>query len=188
MEVSKVLPFFFVIFSLFNGIVRPYTQLPRFWSSWLYHLNPSTYWMSGVVSATMSSIPVACSPNELTTFNAPAGETCFHYASRFLESAGGYLINPDATQNCGYCAFKNGDEYLRVLGMGGKGEMWRDLGIFAVFCVSNWMLVYFFIYTVRIRGWSFGLGWVFRRLERGIEGVKRLLMRTGRKGISERKI
>lgn len=40
-------------------------------------------------------------------------------------------------------------------------DKWRDFGIFLAFVVSNWFLVYFFIYTVRIRGWSFGFGYVF---------------------------
>lgn len=40
-------------------------------------------------------------------------------------------------------------------------DKWRDFGIFLAFVISNWFLVYFFIYTVRIRGWSFGLGYVF---------------------------
>ena len=32
--ISNVLPFFFVMFSLFNGVVRPYSQLPVFWRYW----------------------------------------------------------------------------------------------------------------------------------------------------------
>jgi len=39
-----VLPFFFVMFSLFNGVVRPYSMLPVFWRYWMYWVNPSTYW------------------------------------------------------------------------------------------------------------------------------------------------
>lgn len=42
--ISNVLPFFFVMFSLFNGVVRPYSMLPVFWRYWMYWVNPSTYW------------------------------------------------------------------------------------------------------------------------------------------------
>ena len=42
--ISNVLPFFFVMFSLFNGVVRPYSMLPAFWRYWMYYVNPSTYW------------------------------------------------------------------------------------------------------------------------------------------------
>ena len=31
--ISNVLPFFFVMFSLFNGVVRPYSTIPVFWVS-----------------------------------------------------------------------------------------------------------------------------------------------------------
>lgn len=42
--ISNVLPFFFVMFSLFNGVVRPYSMLPVFWKYWMYWVNPATYW------------------------------------------------------------------------------------------------------------------------------------------------
>ena len=42
--ISNVLPFFFVMFGLFNGVVRPYSMLPAFWKYWMYYVNPSTYW------------------------------------------------------------------------------------------------------------------------------------------------
>jgi len=75
----------------------------------------------------------------------------------------GYLTNGrdvNPSSGCGYCQFKNGTEYLATLNIKPE-EKWRDLGIFVMFVISNWALVYFFIYTVRVRGWSFGLGWVF---------------------------
>lgn len=33
--ISNVLPFFFVMFSLFNGVVRPYSMIPVFWRYWM---------------------------------------------------------------------------------------------------------------------------------------------------------
>lgn len=36
--ISNVLPFFFVMFSLFNGVVRPYSMLPVFWRYWMYYV------------------------------------------------------------------------------------------------------------------------------------------------------
>lgn len=33
--ISNVLPFFFVMFSLFNGVVRPYASIPVFWRYWM---------------------------------------------------------------------------------------------------------------------------------------------------------
>lgn len=158
--ISNVLPFFFVMFSLFNGVVRPYSQLAVFWKYWMYYVNPSTYWIGGVLAATLHGIPVQCDPMETAQFNAPQGQTCSSYAASFLSQAPGYLLNPDANTGCMYCPYSTGDDYLQTLNLT-AGEKWRDFGIFLAFCVSNWALVYFFIWSVRIKGWSFGFGAVF---------------------------
>ncbi|KAG9518358.1 putative ABC transporter, partial [Aureobasidium melanogenum] len=158
--ISNVLPFFFVMFSLFNGVVRPYASLPVFWRYWMYYINPSTYWISGVLAKTLDGIRVECTPSETAMFNVPNGQTCQSYAGAFAASAGGYLLNPDATADCQYCPYEYANGYLASLNIKAS-QAWRDLGIFCIFVVSNWVLVYFFIYTVRIRGWSFGFGKLF---------------------------
>ncbi|KAK7943645.1 ABC-2 type transporter-domain-containing protein [Apiospora aurea] len=148
--ISNVLPFFFVMFGLFNGVVRPYSQLPVFWRYWMYWVNPSTYWIGGMLAATLDGSPVECDPKETAQFDSPPGQTCQSYAGAFAEAAGGQTAEP-------------GCEY-------GK---WRDFGIFLAFCISNWFLVYFFIYTVRVRGWSFGFGYVFGGLGKLVGLVKK---------------
>ncbi|TID18910.1 ABC drug exporter AtrF [Venturia nashicola] len=158
--ISNVLPFFFVMFSLFNGVVRPYDSLPVFWKYWMYYVNPSTYWIGGVLGATLHNIPVRCTDKETARFNSPPAQTCEAYAGTFARSAGGYLVNPTATTDCQYCPYSVGDQYLSSLNITYE-QRWRDFGIFLAFCISNWALVYFFIYTVRIRGWSFGFGFLF---------------------------
>ncbi|KAF2206076.1 ABC drug exporter AtrF [Delitschia confertaspora ATCC 74209] len=170
--ISNVLPFFFVMFSLFNGVVRPYSQLSVFWKYWLYYLNPSTYWVGGVLAATLHGQPVKCTVTETVKFTTPFGQTCSSYASAFLSSAAGYLVNPSAMGECQYCPYSSGDDYLSTLNIRAD-EKWRDFGIFLAFCISNWALVYFFIWSVRIKGWSFGFGmiagWV-GALSRRIQG------------------
>ena len=42
--ISNVLPFFFVMFSLFNGVIRPYSQLPVFWKYWMYYVSCLTHY------------------------------------------------------------------------------------------------------------------------------------------------
>ncbi|KAF1953903.1 ABC transporter-like protein [Byssothecium circinans] len=171
--ISNVLPFFFVMFSLFNGVVRSYSEIPVFWRYWMYYINPSTYWIGGVLSATLHAQPISCLPTETAQFNVPKGQTCASYASSFLSqpSTPGYLLNPEATQNCMYCPYASGDDYLAMLNIS-FGEKWRDFGIFLAFCVSNWALVYFFIWSVRVRGWSFGFGAVARMVRRVGRGRK----------------
>ncbi|KAM7183929.1 putative ABC transporter [Naviculisporaceae sp. PSN 640] len=170
--ISNVLPFFLVMFSLFNGIVVPYSQLNVFWKYWLYYLNPSTYFLSGIFAATLPGTPVHCAPNEAAYFNPPPGQTCLKFAGEFARRAGqGYLTNPNDTSHCGYCPYAGGDEYLATLSVA-PDQKWRDFGVFLAFCVSNWALVYFFIYTVRVKGWTFGFGPVFNGLGKGVDKVK----------------
>ena len=177
--ISNVLPFFFVVFALFNGVVRPYSMIPVFWRYWIYYLMPSTYWIGGVVSATLSNIPVVCGPGEAAYLNPLPGQTCQQYAGAFAVKAGaGYLTNPAATSNCGYCPYSNGVEYMANLNVV-PSDKWKYLGIFTAFVFSNWALVYFFIYTVRVRGWSFGMSTLFGTLGKGVDvvkkGVKRMI-------------
>ncbi|EAQ90162.1 hypothetical protein CHGG_06781 [Chaetomium globosum CBS 148.51] len=137
--ISNILPCFLVIFCLFNGVVVPYTQLNVFWKYWLYWLNPSSYWVSGVLSATLAARSVTCAPQEAAYFNPPSGQTCLEFASNFVREAGrGYLMNPEDTANCGYCPYVDGSEYLETLGIS-PDTKWRNFGIFLVFCVTNWM-------------------------------------------------
>ncbi|KAK3639848.1 ATP-binding cassette transporter snq2 [Elasticomyces elasticus] len=174
--ISNVLPFFFVMFSLFNGVVRPYAMLPVFWKYWMYYVNPSTYWIGGVLAATLHNIPVECTPEEAGHFNSPPGQTCEQYAGAFASSAGGRLLNPGATSDCQYCPYQSGDQYLASLNIKAS-DKWPYFAIFLLFVITNWLLVYFFIYTVRIKGWSFGFGWLFRVLGKGVNAVKRPIVK-----------
>jgi hypothetical protein len=47
--------------------------------------------------------------------------------------------------------------------------------------IINWLLVYFFIYTVRVRGWSFGMGYLFGGMGLVIDKVKGLFRRKSEK-------
>ncbi|KAL9072295.1 MAG: hypothetical protein Q9157_005144 [Trypethelium eluteriae] len=169
--ISNVLPFFFVNFSLFNGVIRPYSQLPVFWKYWMYYVNPSTYWIGGVIAATLPKIPVDCQIEETARFDTPPGQTCQQYAGDFARAAGGYFLNPDATSDCQYCPYTTGNGYMNTLNIKAS-DKWRNFGIFLGFVVSNWLLVYFFIYTVRIRGWSFGFGYIFGVLGKVADWIK----------------
>ncbi|OIW29031.1 hypothetical protein CONLIGDRAFT_715452 [Coniochaeta ligniaria NRRL 30616] len=176
--ISNVLPFFLVIFSLFNGVVVPYAQLNVFWKYWLYYLNPATYWIAGVLASTLRGQPVVCAEGEAARFEPLGGQTCGRFAGKWVSAVGrGYLMNPDAMGGCAYCPYASGEEFLASLNIT-PGEKWRDFGIFLAFCVSNWALVYFFIYTVRVKGWSFGFGLVSKVLGKAVGRVKRVLMKA----------
>jgi ATP-binding cassette subfamily G (WHITE) protein 2 (SNQ2) len=183
--ISNVLPFFFVMFGLFNGVVRPYTQMSPFWRYWMYYANPCTYWIGGNLAATLSHTRVECAPEEAAYFNPPPGSTCSSYASAFVTQIGqGYLTNPDATSACGYCQYSTGVDYMATLNVK-PSDKWKYFGIFLAFCISNWALVYFFIYTVRIRGWSFGFGTLFGIAGKGVNAVTGLFKKKSKKESKE---
>ncbi|GKT48118.1 brefeldin A resistance protein [Colletotrichum spaethianum] len=157
----QILPFFFVMVALFNGILVPYASIPVFWKYWMYYINPTTWFSRGVLSAVLPPAAVQCSSAEFARFDPPPGSTCGQYANQFVDDVAmaGYLENPDATSNCGYCPYRNGGEYMQTLNVY-TTDKWPSFGILVAFAVANWALVYFFVYTVRIRGWTFGISTV----------------------------
>lgn len=133
--------------------------------------SPSTYWIGGVLAATLNGIPVECASQETAQFDAPPGQTCSAYAADFLQQAPGYLLNPDATSGCMYCPYTTGNDYLSTLNIQAN-QKWRNFGIFLAFCISNWALVYFFVWSVRIKGWSFGFGKLFGTAGKVVDKLK----------------
>jgi ABC-type multidrug transport system permease subunit len=174
--ISNVLPFFFVMVSLFNGVVRPYAQIPVFWRYWMYWVNPSTWWIGGTLAASLHNVPIRCEAGESTLFNAPPGQTCQSYAGSFVQSAGSGYVEAIANGTCSYCPYSSGDEYLATLNIRGD-QKWRDFGIFLVFVCANWGLVYFFIYTVRVKKWGFGMGYLVGGMGKVMTLCKGLLKR-----------
>ncbi|OQE21726.1 hypothetical protein PENSTE_c011G08630 [Penicillium steckii] len=180
--ISNVLPFFFVMVNLFNGIVRPYADYPVFWKYWMYYVNPVTWWLRGVLSAVLPPVTIECASLEATHFDPPPGQTCQEYAGNFVDNLAGvgYLVDGNAMSDCQYCPYADGTEYMANLNVH-AGDKWRCFGIFLAFVIINWMLVYFFVYTVRVRGWSFGLGYVFGLLGLVIDRVKGLFKKSDSK-------
>ena len=136
----------------------------------MYYVNPSTYWIGGVLSATLTGIPVQCQESETAIFDAPPGQSCSSYAGAFASASPGYLLNPEATSGCQYCPYSVGDDYLATINVKAS-DKWRDFGIFLAFCISNWALVYFFVWSIRIKGWKFGFGMVVN----GVGKAKKML-------------
>ncbi|KAJ5248930.1 ABC multidrug transporter atrF [Penicillium chermesinum] len=173
--ISNTLPFFFTMVSLFNGIVRPYSDYPVFWKYWMYYVNPITWWLRGVLSATLPSVnPIRCAADETTRVTPPPGQSCAEYAGNYIKEIGaGYLMSSSQQGVCEYCPYKNGTEYMATLNVH-PDDKWHCFGIFLAYVIINWILVYFLIYTVRVRGWTFGFGPLFGLFGLMIERVKGL--------------
>lgn len=145
---------------------------------------PSTYWIRGVLGRTMHNIPVECTISETARFDTPNGQTCESYAGAYARQAGGRLLNPGATTDCQYCPFSSGDDYLRTLNID-PSQTWQDFGIFLVFVFINYALVYFFIWSVRIKHWSFGFGHLFGFLGKCVDFIKKPFKKASAKKSSK---
>ncbi|PUU78328.1 hypothetical protein B9Z19DRAFT_1142917 [Tuber borchii] len=89
------------------------------------------------------------------------------YGANFLETATGYLTNRSAASECAYGPCSVADECLHTMETP-IGCKWKYFGAFGAMTITNWMLLYVFVYTVRIRGWTFGMVPLFRWIGFGI--------------------
>jgi len=77
----------------------------------------------------MHELAVTCRPQEFAVFQPPTGQTCGEWANPFVNAAGvGYLDNPNATADCGYCQYRVGDDYYLPLDIK-FSERGRSIGV-----------------------------------------------------------
>ncbi|KAE8262419.1 hypothetical protein A4X03_0g2469, partial [Tilletia caries] len=114
----------------------PKPNIPSYWRSWLYQLDPFTRLVGGLVANELGGLEIRCADQEFTRFDPPSGQSCQQWAGPFVSSSGGYLNNPDATSQCLYCPYSVGDEFLPQVGLvfGTRG---RDIGIFCAYIAFN---------------------------------------------------
>ncbi|KAG6252080.1 hypothetical protein E4U24_000812 [Claviceps purpurea] len=134
-------PFIVTVFALFCGVTIPAPQIPAFWRTWLYQLDPFTRLIGGMVTTALHGLKVVCTSGEVNRFVAPENTTCGEYMAAFFEAgAPGYLVD-NGTRNCEYCAYKVGDQFYERLGLSFE-HRWRDLGIMIAFIGSNLIILF----------------------------------------------
>ncbi|KAK7740862.1 ATP-binding cassette transporter snq2 [Diatrype stigma] len=138
---SQYDPFIVITFALFCGVTIPAPQMPHFWRAWLYELDPFTRLIGGAVTTALEGLEVHCQPGELNPFNAPDGMSCGEYMQPYFDAGGlGYIVD-NATSACEYCAYTVGNQFFEPLGFS-YAYRWRDLGIFAAFVGSNFIILF----------------------------------------------
>jgi ATP-binding cassette, subfamily G (WHITE), member 2, SNQ2 len=114
MTAANLMPFFIIMCELFNGILQPVYEMPVFWRYTMYYVAPFTYWIGGTLGVVLRARPVTCNIDELIQFVLPSDNgTCGEYAQSFLDTASGYLANPDAAGDgttCSYCQYSSGED------------------------------------------------------------------------------
>lgn len=144
-----------VLMSLtFCGVLQPPNELPGFWM-FMYRVSPFTYWLAGIVSTILAGRPIECSEDETSTFNPPSGTTCGEYMAEYLKLAPGRLQNPEATQECQYCALVNADQFLANSKIY-WGERWRNYGLVWAYVAFNIFIAVLSYYAFRVKKWNLG--------------------------------
>ncbi|KAF9908837.1 hypothetical protein EC991_009356 [Linnemannia zychae] len=141
-------PFVFSTLNLFCGVMISKDLMPKFWSSWMYWLDPYHYVVEALTTAQLHDVRVWCKDDEFFTFHPPAGQTCGQYASAFLDRATGYIANINATDSCQYCQYEYGQDFYSGLGMDFDNR-WRNMGIICLYIGFNVLMVLVAIRFVR---------------------------------------
>ncbi|KAI7904280.1 ABC-2 type transporter-domain-containing protein [Cokeromyces recurvatus] len=143
-------PFFTSFLILFAGIMQPPSAMPRFWSSWMYWIDPYHYLIEGLVVNALDGIPVICDASNYIKVRAPPGQTCGEYFNAYFESGGlGYLGNPNATGMCDYCQYTLGNDFYEGRIGWSFAHRWRNFGILTAYTVFNCFLFTVFVFLFR---------------------------------------
>ncbi|KAG1471509.1 hypothetical protein G6F56_002082 [Rhizopus delemar] len=145
-------PLALTILILFCGMLQFPKNLPKFWSSWMYWVDPFHYYVEGLIVNELADFKITCTEEDLLRFTPPPGQTCQEYTQNFFSSgAPGYISNPNATQpeQCGYCTYQSGTEFYETNMGWSAANKWRDLGILIAFFIFNILLFLVLVYFKR---------------------------------------
>lgn len=62
--------------------------------------------------------------------------------AEFLSKNAGYVVGPESSTACDYCAYTTGADYLRTMNINERHYGWRDVGITALFVITTYGLVF----------------------------------------------
>ncbi|UKZ84353.1 ZEB2-regulated ABC transporter 1 [Trichoderma asperellum] len=138
----------FMMCLIFCGVIASPSSMPGFWV-FMYRVSPFTYWVSAVLSTGLANTNVTCSSNELVHLEPPSGQTCGEYLSKFIDAAGGYLQDTNATKDCSYCPIADTNVFLTSVSSS-YDHRWRDFGIGMSFIVFNIAASLFLYWLIRM--------------------------------------
>ncbi|EED13444.1 ABC transporter, putative [Talaromyces stipitatus ATCC 10500] len=128
-----------MLFSLcliFCGVLATPQAMPGFWI-FMYRVSPFTYLVQGMLSTGLSGTHVQCSSVEYLTFDpAPGFSTCIDYMKDYIDLAGGYLLDNNATSHCQYCTIGETDTFLASVNAF-FSQAWRNFGLMWVYIGFN---------------------------------------------------
>ncbi|WWC68268.1 uncharacterized protein I206_102191 [Kwoniella pini CBS 10737] len=133
---------------IFNGVLVVYNSLPGFWK-FMYRVSPFTYLVEGILSVAVANTNVVCSEVEYSVFEPPAGQTCSEYLTAYTSTAGGYLLDENATSNCQFCSLDSTNTFLNNFNIS-YSHRWRNFGLMWVYIIVNIIAAIGFYWLVRV--------------------------------------
>ena len=125
----------FMLCLIFCGVLANPSTFPRFWI-FMYRISPFTYLVGGMLSASVANTRVECASNEFLSLQPFDGQTCKEYLQPYIDIAGGYLADENATANCSLCP--TGDTNTFLAGVGTYySDRWRNFGILWAYIIFN---------------------------------------------------
>ncbi|KAF1984195.1 ABC drug exporter AbcA [Aulographum hederae CBS 113979] len=127
-----------LIFSLsliFCGVLAPPATLPGFWI-FMYRVSPFTYIVSSMIATGVGNSVITCAANEYLQFAPPANLTCGEYLYPWTSTVGGYLQDPEARDECNFCAMDDTNAFLTQVSSS-YDTRWRDFGIIWAYVAFN---------------------------------------------------
>lgn len=133
---------------MFCGVLSSEGAMPKFWT-FMYRVSPFTYFVSTVLSVALANSEVTCADLEYLRLVPQAGKTCAEYLGPYMEKAGGYITDPNATDICEFCTIKETNVFLASLGSY-YSQRWRNIGIFIAYIFINIGGTIFFYWLARV--------------------------------------
>ncbi|KAA1475301.1 pleiotropic drug resistance ABC transporter [Dentipellis sp. KUC8613] len=149
-EIAAVLfSFLFSFVITFNGVLQPFRQLG--WWQWMYRVSPFSYLIDALLGQIVGHSQINCAPQEVVPLTPPSGQTCIEYMGPFIERAGGYLVNNNATDTCGFCSARTTDQFLGSSFNIIYSHRWWNYGLIWAYILFNVFAIYAATYLFRVR-------------------------------------
>ncbi len=106
-----------------------------------------------MVFAGLANTQISCTDVEILHINPPAlsTATCSAYLGPYVQFAGGYIENPNATTDCLYCPVSETNQVMSSLGLTVDiVSAWRDVGFMAAYVIFNILAVFAIYWAARV--------------------------------------
>ena len=131
-----------------NRVLAGPKALPGFWI-FMYYVSPFTYLVDGMLSTGLANNNVECSDIELRRLEPANNLTCGDYMKNHTDRKGGYVTNPDATENCLLCPQSRTNTFLTLLNSD-YSHRWRNFAIMWGFIGFNVCAALFLYWLARV--------------------------------------